>query len=78
MAEKRRREKVLTKILQKSGLEYNKQFEGKVLECLVDKKGKNDKSFAKTRTYKVVKFKSKKNLLGKFVKIKITKAGSFT
>ncbi len=75
--EKKRRELVLTKLLRKSGLDYNKQFKGQTLEVLVGKKGKDDMWFAKTRTYKVVKFKSKKSLLGQFVKIKITKAGSF-
>jgi len=74
--EKKRREEVLNTILKKTALEYNKQLIGKTVEVLVDNR-KKDIWFGKTRTYKVVRFKSNKNLLGKFVKIKMTKAGSF-
>ncbi len=76
-AEKKRRDKILTAILIKTALANNKKLVGETLEVLVDKKGKNDLWLGKTRTFKVVKFKSNKNLLGEFVKIKITKAGSF-
>ena len=75
--EKRKREEELNQVLTQTGLANNKKLIGQVLEVLVDKKGKNDLWLGKTRTYKVVKFKSKQNLLGKFVKIKMTEAGSF-
>jgi len=48
----------------------------KQVEVLVEKK-KGDNWIGKTRGFKVVKFKSDKKLLGKFVKIKITQADSF-
>ncbi|HDQ22746.1 MAG TPA: TRAM domain-containing protein, partial [Candidatus Uhrbacteria bacterium] len=76
-AEKKRRDKVLNDILSQTALANNQKLVGQTLEVLVEKKGKNDIWLGKTRTFKVVKFKSRQNLLGKFVKIKITKAGSF-
>jgi len=75
--EKKRRENELNDILSKTALEINKKLIGKVLDVLVYQKGKNDIWLGKTRTFKVVKFKSKKNLLGKFVKVKIIKAKAF-
>ncbi|MFC1599000.1 TRAM domain-containing protein, partial [Patescibacteria group bacterium] len=65
-----------TEILKKTALDNNKKLIGKTVEVLVDNQ-KNDIWLGKTRGFKVVKFKSKKSLLGQFVKIKITKAGSF-
>ncbi|MCX6740733.1 MAG: tRNA (N6-isopentenyl adenosine(37)-C2)-methylthiotransferase MiaB [Candidatus Parcubacteria bacterium] len=76
-AEKERRDKELDKVLNKTALAINKKLVGKVLDVLVERKGKSDLWLAKTKTFKVVKFTSDKNLLGKFVKIKITKAKSF-
>lgn len=76
-AEKKRRDKILTNILIKTALSNNKKLVGKTLQVLVDKKGKDNLWLCKTRGFKVVKFKSNKNLLGEFVKIKISKAGSF-
>ncbi len=76
-AEKKKREEQLNKILSQTALEINKKLVGKTLDVLVDKKGKGGVWLGKTRTFKVVKFKSNMNLLGEFVKIKINKAGSF-
>ncbi len=76
-AEKKKREQELNWVLAKTALEINQKLIGKTLEVLVDKKGKSDFWLGKTRTFKVVKFKSGQNLLGKFVKIKITRAGGF-
>jgi len=76
-AEKKEREKELNQILAQTALEINKKLIGKVLDILVYQKGKNDIWLGKTRTFKVVKFKSKDNLLGKFVKVKIIKVESF-
>ncbi|MBD3359664.1 MAG: tRNA (N6-isopentenyl adenosine(37)-C2)-methylthiotransferase MiaB [Candidatus Buchananbacteria bacterium] len=75
-AEKKRRDKVLTVILSKTALANNQKLVGETLEVLVDAK-KSEYWLGKTRTFKVVKFKSNKDLLGKFVKIKIARAESF-
>ena len=79
--EKHRREKILTEILKQTALENNKKYIGKTVEVLVEKKQLKKKSkkllntyLGKTRTYKTVKFNSHKNLIGKFVTIKITDA----
>ena len=74
--EKKRRDKVLTQILTKTALANNKKLVGKTLDVLVDNK-KGDMWMGKTRGFKVVKFKSNLNLLGRFVKVKITSAGNF-
>ena len=76
-AEKKKRDKELNDILSKTALVINKKLVNKVLDVLVYQKGKNDIWLGKTRTFKVVRFKSKNNLLGKFVKVKIIKAESF-
>jgi len=76
IAEKKRRDKVLTQLLKKSGLENNKKLVGKTIDVLIDNK-KGDTLFGKSRGFKVVKIKSDLNLLGKFVKVKIIKAGNF-
>jgi len=76
-AEKKQRDKELNNILAQIALEINKKLIGKVLDVLVYQKSKGDIWLGKTRTFKVVKFKSNKSLLGKFVKVKITKAESF-
>lgn len=75
--EKERRDKELDKVLNQTALAINKKQVGKVLDVLVERKGKDDLWLGKTRTFKVVKLHSDKNLLGKFVKVKITKAKSF-
>lgn len=75
--EKVKRDKILNKILSKYLFESNKKLVGKTLEILVGNKGRKGDWVGKTRTYKVVKFKSDKNLLGKFVKVKISAAENF-
>jgi len=72
--EKDRREKVLTKILKQTILENNKKYVGKEVEILVDKKKSKNQWLGKTRTHKNVLFESKNNLLGKFIKVRITRA----
>ena len=83
--EKRRRERVLTKILAKTALENNRKYTGKIVEVLVNS-GKRVKDsryilMGKTRTFKNVRFflnsKSEilnSNLVGQFAKVKITDA----
>jgi tRNA-2-methylthio-N6-dimethylallyladenosine synthase len=86
--EKKKREKYLERILRKSALGQNKKYVGKVIEVLVEKlktqnsnvktKSQNSKLFlGKTRTFKVVKFEGDEDLIGKFVKVKITRAREF-
>ena len=75
--EKQIRWKTLTKILGKTSLEKNKKYIGKETEVLIDSYKKGF-VLGKTRTYKTVKIKSKnKNLIGKIIKVKITKALSW-
>jgi tRNA-2-methylthio-N6-dimethylallyladenosine synthase len=85
--EKERREKYLNEILKKTALFNNKKYLNKIVDVLIDKmrtesplgdsvpKDKEYIYFGKTRTFKNVLIKSnKENLVGKFVKVKITKA----
>ena len=73
-AEKARREKYLNEILKKTCFENNKKHLNKTLEVIIDKE-KKGVYFGRTRTMKNVKLISaKKNLIGKIVKVKITKA----
>lgn len=84
IAEKKRREKILTKILKKTATEKNKKFVGKKIPVLVMEHGAqhNIKYYliGKTYGYKTVKIhrtgniKHGANLAGKFVMAKITKA----
>ena len=75
--EKMRREKFLNVILKKTALENNKKYVGKILEVLVEKKI-NGVYFGKTRTMKNVKIESdKKSLVGKIVKVEITKVNTW-
>jgi len=72
--EKNRREKVLTEILKETALLNNKRYTDKETEVFIDNCKNNNIWFGKTRTHKTVKIESEKNLLGKFVKVKITDA----
>jgi tRNA-2-methylthio-N6-dimethylallyladenosine synthase len=83
-AEKVRREKYLNEILKITAYENNQKYVGKVLEVLVIKTKPSDRQglalnyFGRTRTMKNVKLESKqKNLNGKIVKVKITKANTW-
>lgn len=71
--EKAKRRKILTKILMKTTLKKNKKYAGKTVEVLVDSENKG-LLYAKTRTYKTVRFPGKKELVGKIVNVKINKA----
>jgi len=89
--EKERREKYLNEILKKTALANNKKYLNKTFDVLVDKedvfKGSDSPLglsepkftyFGKTRTFKNVMLKSEKeNLIGKFVKVKITKVSTW-
>jgi tRNA-2-methylthio-N6-dimethylallyladenosine synthase len=70
--EKARREDTINEILKCSALANNKKYLGQKLEILVDNQ-KNDQYFGRTRSGKNVKIiSSKKNLVGKFIRAKIT------
>ena len=71
--EKKRREKLLTKILKQTALEKNKKIIGKTVEVLVDSK-KDKRLFGRTKEYKNIEFNSDKNLIGKFIKLKVIDA----
>ncbi|HJN62316.1 MAG TPA: tRNA (N6-isopentenyl adenosine(37)-C2)-methylthiotransferase MiaB [Candidatus Parcubacteria bacterium] len=68
--EKERRDLVLTKVLSKTALKNNKEYIGKKIEVLIEQKKKTF-LMGKTRSYKSIRFKGNKNLIGKFVKVKI-------
>lgn len=74
--EKERRWKILTEELKKIALFKNKKFLGKEILVLPEEE-KNGFLIGKSRHYKTVKFKGKKELIGKFLKVKITKIGPF-
>jgi len=71
--EKKLRKEVLTEILRKTALKNNRKYIGKTLRVLIeaDQRGSTR---GKTRSFKNVKFESTKDLIGGFVKIKITEA----
>ena len=74
--EKERREKILTKILEKTALENNKKHEGKIVKVLITKSNK-DFLLGKSFHHKTVKIKSadqEKIKIGDFVNAKIIKA----
>ena len=73
LKQKKERRKILTEILKKTALLKNRAFIGKTVEVLCFQK-KQGFIIGKSKEYKTVKFKSKKNLIGKFVKVKITDA----
>jgi len=74
--EKKRREEVLNEILKKTALKQNKKFLKKEVDVLVLEKN-GDYFDGRTRQNKAVRFKSSRDLLGKFVKVKITKVTSW-
>ncbi len=71
--EKKLREITLNKTLEKTALENNKKLIGKKSKVLIDKKI-NNYLMGKNNQYKTLKIKSDKNLVGKFVEVKITDA----
>jgi len=71
--EKKRRERALNEVLKKTALEKNKKFVGKETTVLIDS-NKENIWYGKSEHYKTVQIKSDKNLLGKFIKVKITEA----
>ncbi len=74
--EKKERERILTEILKQTALDKNKTFIGVIVEVL-PLKWNDDFIIAKSFHYKTVKFKSPKDIIGKFVKIKVINALSW-
>lgn len=77
--EKKRREEELMKILRKTALENNKKYIGKIEEILISGKSSDGKYFGYTGSSKNVKVANikEKGVIGKFIKVKITKAQDF-
>ncbi|MFH1325944.1 MAG: MiaB/RimO family radical SAM methylthiotransferase, partial [Candidatus Falkowbacteria bacterium] len=82
--EKKTREKILTEILKKTALENNKKMMGKIVDVLIENRRnealpRSREYFGRTRNFKNIKFTvnnkqlTVNNLIGKFVKVKITK-----
>jgi len=84
--EKKQRQKILENILGRSALANNQQYLGQAVEVLVSLgritqtgKQKNTEYFGRSKSFKNVKFVSEqKNLIGQFVKVKITKAENWS
>lgn len=74
--EKISREKQLENIIKKTALRFNKKFLNKEVECLITYK-KKDWFIGKTKHYQTIMVKSDKDLIGKFVKVKINKVEPF-
>jgi len=74
--EKEKREKILTKILKQTALEKNKRHIGKEIRMLPSN-WKKGYLLGKSFNYKTVKIKGSKKHLGKFLKVKIIKAGEW-
>jgi len=58
-------------------LEKNKKLVG-VETIVLFNENRGDNYYGKNEHYKTIKIKSKKNILGKFIKVKITEAKPFT
>ncbi len=70
--EKKTREKILVKVLNKTALAKNKKFLGKTVEVLAMERNK-DYLLGKTRHYKTIRFKASDEFIGRFVKVKVLK-----
>ncbi|KAJ52518.1 tRNA-2-methylthio-N6-dimethylallyladenosine synthase [Clostridium tetanomorphum] len=70
----------LVEVVNKISAKKNKEYDGKVVEVLVEGESKNDaeKLTGRTRTGKLVNFVGDKNNIGKLVMVKITKAQGFS
>ena len=70
----------LVAVINKNIAEKNKEYEGRVVEVLVEGTSKNDETrlTGRTRNGKLVNFVGSKESIGKLVNVKITKAASFS
>lgn len=78
VSDKKKRERALNQILKKTALINNKKLINQTLDVLIANKKSND-YFGKTNSSKHVKIKTtKKNLIGQFIKVKITQANPWS
>ena len=70
-SEKQKRYDVLTEIIKKTALKNNKKYINKTVDVLVSD-SKQGSLTGKTKSYKTVRLRGPKNLVGKFIKVKIT------
>ncbi len=80
LEEKKRREQILTAILKKTALENNQVYLEREVEILVEGRNRRGEFFGRTRTFKMVTFKSDENandLIGLIVKVRIKKVLEF-
>ncbi|HIE18908.1 TPA: tRNA (N(6)-L-threonylcarbamoyladenosine(37)-C(2))-methylthiotransferase, partial [Candidatus Bathyarchaeota archaeon] len=70
------RSRRLSEIVRSISLEGNKRWLGWEGEILVDEKGKDSSWIGRNMAYKPIVVKSKENLIGRFLKVKVTKAFS--
>jgi len=76
--EKKKREDEILEVLKITALEKNNEYLNKTVKVLVEGKNRSNKYFGKTSSYKNVSFDSSdKDLIGRFVKLKINKAQEF-
>ncbi|MTK14088.1 MAG: tRNA (N6-isopentenyl adenosine(37)-C2)-methylthiotransferase MiaB [Clostridiaceae bacterium] len=70
----------LIEVINESSANKNKEYQGRMVEVLVEGLSKNDeeKLMGRTRTGKLVNFAGEKDSIGKLVNVKITKANSFS
>jgi len=73
LKEKKERWMILTETLKKTALKKNRKYLGKTVDILVEKESKGY-LLGKSKTYKTVKFKGSKTIVGRFVKVKITQS----
>jgi len=76
LAEKRRREKILTDLLKKTAKAANRRYLNKKVMVLVET-FKNGCCFGKTANFKTVRFSGNKKLVGQFIEVKIKKIDSW-
>jgi len=74
--EKKKREQILTKVVQNNSLKFNKQFLNKIVDVLILERHK-DFFIGKTRHYQTIKIKSSADILGQFIKARVIKAMHF-
>jgi tRNA-2-methylthio-N6-dimethylallyladenosine synthase len=70
----------LVEVINDISRKKNKEYDGKIVEVLVEGPSKNDpnKLTGRTRTSKLVNFSGNKNNIGKLVNVKIIEAKSFS
>jgi len=70
------RSRRLSEIVKKISFERNREWLGWEGEILIDEKGKNSSWIGRNSAYKPIVVKSKENLMGRFLRVKVTQAFS--